>query len=591
MLDFDISFFEEEERDGFTIPSFMKHAWAAQLEMLALVDKICIENDISYFADWGTLLGAVRHKGYIPWDDDIDLCMMRSDVERFAEVVGNYEGIELSNIFNNPNHGMRANRVSNKVTFSVDRSDYKRYHGFPFSAGLDIFIIDYVPRDKKLEEEWVEATRICSGIINSREWLSTHSPMDEGYAGQVKAVRSAIRDLERICNIQFSEENPTDQEILILAEEISGLYSDEDSDYLTQIACLGVGMPYYIPKDTYRKSIRVPFENTTIPISENYDELLRLKYGDNYMTPINQGSGHDYPFYDRLIRAISEDRKHDSFEDTFNYIQNISSRYYIDFKKKTAEPLLHEEEESATYSSKVAALCELLEEFKRICNIANIPYYAINETLECAVEEDVDVFEDAYLHVAIHREDVVELLRVLPQELDPWFNCENIYTNSSYEDMRIHIWSDKYMCDEEDFAKRFHGCKEEVSMYVSVIDYVAQDEEQDEVSWGLIKNLVVTAESMPSEGAYSEDVLRIVEEWNRILSQPIDTDKNLRKEFLRAADNLCRVVESEDARGVRITEDVQKGINKIYDLSMFKGTREQPFFLTTISVPAAYDKM
>ena len=128
-------------------------------------------------------------------------------------------------------------------------------------------------------------------------------------------------------------------------------------------------------------------------------------------------------------------------------------------------------------------------------------------------------------------------------------------------------------------------------MYVSVIDYVAQDEEQDEVSWGLIKDLVVTAESMPSEGAYSEDVLRIVEEWNRILPQPIDTDKNLRKEFLRAADNLCRVVESEDARGVRITEDVQKGINKIYDLNMFKGTREQPFFLTTVSVPAAYDKM
>ena len=590
MLDFDVSYFEEETIDGFTVPAFMKHAWAAQLEMLSFVDKICEKNNIAYFADWGTLLGAVRHKGYIPWDDDIDLCMMRSDVERFAEVVGNYEGIELSNIFNNPNHGMRANRVSNKVTFSVDRSDNKRYHGFPFSVGLDIFIIDYVPRDKKLEEEWVEATRICSGIINSREWLSTHSPMDEGYAGQVKAVRSAISDLERICNMQFSEENPTDQEILILAEEISGLYSDEESDYLTQMACLGVGMPYYIPKDTYSKSIRVPFENTTIPIPENYDVLLRLKYGDNYMTPINQGAGHDYPFYDRLVQAISEDRKHDSFEDTFNYIQNISSRYYISFRKKKAEPLL-QKEEAITYSSKVAAMCELLEEFKRICSIAKIPYYAINETLECSLEVDVGALENSHLHVAIHREDIGDLLRILSQELDPWFNCENIYTNPSYEDMRVHIWSDKYMCDEEEFAKRFHGFREEVSMYVSVIDYVAQDEEQDEVSWGLIKNLIVTAESIPSEGPYSEDVLSIVEEWNRILPQSIDANKNLKREFLRAADNLCGVVELEDARGIRITEDVQMGKDKIYDLNIFKETREQPFFLTTIGVPVVYNKM
>ncbi len=591
MLDFDISFFEDEERDGFTIPSFMKHAWAAQLEMLALVDKICIENDISYFADWGTLLGAVRHKGYIPWDDDIDICMMRSDIERFAEVVDKYDGIELHNIFNTPDHGMRANRVTNKVTFSVERSNYKRYHGFPFSAGIDIFIIDYVPRDKELEKEWVESTRICSGIINSREWISTHSPADEGYVGQVRAVKDAIKELERICNIQFSEENPTDQEILILAEEISGLYSGEDSDYLTQMACLGVGMPYYISKDTYSKSIRVPFENTTIPIPANYDELLRLKYGDNYMTPINQGSGHDYPFYDNLIRAIYEDRAFDTFEATFDYIQDISSKYYINFRNKTTEPLLTVDDKSIPYSSKVAAMCELLEEFKKICDIAGISYYAINKTLECALEEDVKSLEGECLHVAIRREDLGDFLKVLPKELDVWFDCENIYTNTSYEDMRIHIWSDSYMCDGDEFAKRFHGYREEVSMYISIVDYVADNEEQANVSWGLIKNLIVTAESMPSEAPYSEDILRIVEEWNRILPQSIDANKNIKREFLRAADNLCGVVGLEDARGKRITEDVQSGLNKIYDLDTFDETEEQPFFLTTISVPVMYNKV
>lgn len=62
----------------------MKHAWAAQLEVLNDIDKACTENGIQYFAEWGTLLGAVRHHGFIPWDDDMDICMKRADYEKFC---------------------------------------------------------------------------------------------------------------------------------------------------------------------------------------------------------------------------------------------------------------------------------------------------------------------------------------------------------------------------------------------------------------------------------------------------------------------------------------------------------------------------
>ena len=85
-MEFQDQFFESEVREGFYITSMMKRSWAAQLEILKDVDEVCTKYGISYFADAGTLLGAVRHRGFIPWDDDLDICMMRKDYHRFISV-------------------------------------------------------------------------------------------------------------------------------------------------------------------------------------------------------------------------------------------------------------------------------------------------------------------------------------------------------------------------------------------------------------------------------------------------------------------------------------------------------------------------
>ena len=63
-----------------------KRVWAVQLEMLDEVERICKANGLKYFADSGTLIGTIRHEGYIPWDDDIDLAMLREDYETFLKV-------------------------------------------------------------------------------------------------------------------------------------------------------------------------------------------------------------------------------------------------------------------------------------------------------------------------------------------------------------------------------------------------------------------------------------------------------------------------------------------------------------------------
>ena len=72
---FDESYFEAEVRDGFYVPGVMKRYWAAQLEIMNDIAKVCAEYEIKWFANYGTLIGAVRHGGYIPWDDDLDIGM------------------------------------------------------------------------------------------------------------------------------------------------------------------------------------------------------------------------------------------------------------------------------------------------------------------------------------------------------------------------------------------------------------------------------------------------------------------------------------------------------------------------------------
>lgn len=121
-------FLEGEIRNSFYVETMMKKTWAAQLKVLSVVDEICKKNNIQYFADWGTLLGAVRHKGYIPWDDDMDITMKRDDYTKFCNIVmREVEGYDIVNIHTEKEWYSFHSRIVNGKCIRFDDEHLKNF--------------------------------------------------------------------------------------------------------------------------------------------------------------------------------------------------------------------------------------------------------------------------------------------------------------------------------------------------------------------------------------------------------------------------------------------------------------------------------
>ena len=80
------SFLQEEVRSGHLVTAQTKELWAVLLDLLNEFDRVCKKNNIHYFLDLGSMLGAVRHKGFVPWDEDIDISLLRKDYDRLMEM-------------------------------------------------------------------------------------------------------------------------------------------------------------------------------------------------------------------------------------------------------------------------------------------------------------------------------------------------------------------------------------------------------------------------------------------------------------------------------------------------------------------------
>lgn len=288
-MEFEPSYFQGEEREGFFIKPMMKRAWAAQIKTLKVIDAICKRHNIPYYAEWGTLLGAVRHQGFVPWDDDMDIGMKRADYVRFLAYAKEElpEGYKAINIYNNPEHKELLTRVVNSNAIRTNPEFLEEFYGCPYAVGVDIFPSDYLPLRK--EEEDILLTLLS--VVNplGRNWNDDKITMQD--------KMDTIKQIEEMCNIKFTQDSPMEQQLLILSDRICAMYWDTDATEITLMPMLYEYDHYRLPVSCYASTIDVPFENTTIPIPVGYEQVLTLRYGKDYMTPVREWGTHEYPFY------------------------------------------------------------------------------------------------------------------------------------------------------------------------------------------------------------------------------------------------------------------------------------------------------
>ena len=297
-------FFEDEVREGFYIPSAIKKAWGAELRVLNEIDSVCCKLGIKYFATWGTFLGAVRHGGYVPWDDDLDICMLRDDYNRFLE-----EGVPLLpkgyEIYDHKSRGDHIKFAANVVARSriCYEEDYlKEFHGFPYIAGVDLFQLDYMSPDPKEHEIF----RLKSMLLQKVAGDIVQGKLEEN------ELKEQLEQLTEIVGIEIPKGLGRDeirQFLDIKTVELFSYYVDkkELAEKVVQMMPCGIWDDdfYILPAKYYKTQVELPFETGKMPVALYYEPAIRKHYKD-YMKVFKGGGAHNYPFFSSMENEMQE---------------------------------------------------------------------------------------------------------------------------------------------------------------------------------------------------------------------------------------------------------------------------------------------
>ncbi len=293
-------YFQSEIIDGFEVSAMMKRCWAAQMEVLEIFDDICRRHSIRYFLADGTLLGAVRHKGFIPWDDDIDIWMFGDDLDTFIRDAGEEilsAGLSVLSPFTNKECTAlnMAYRINNsKYTYNLREDFLKKYWLFPFVAGLDIFTLNYIPRDAACENSLMQlfSTTVAIGTLWNDMSISEADKMDM-YIQLTKTLGVTPVEKEKIFN-----------HIWKLSDRIGHMYEESESDKVAELSAYINNPSKIYKKEWFYETVYLEFAGKKFPCPACYKEVLISDFGEDYMQPQMIAGEHEYPYYKKQHKEM-----------------------------------------------------------------------------------------------------------------------------------------------------------------------------------------------------------------------------------------------------------------------------------------------
>lgn len=241
------------------------------LDILVDVHNFCVQNNIKYAIDYGTLIGALRHKGFIPWDDDVDIVMSRPDYERFCQ---SYQSSDYRLIYygNDPSALATFARVVDckKTLYETERPWTKQESG----VWIDIFPIDGVESDKKVYARRYKRLRRMSKIAYKFRRQNHHINEKDSQWSKLKTIIAPF--------LSLGGKLPAfiiDQMVKTMSK-----VSFDSTPFVGQCSCLDDG-PIQFPKEDFEEYILLPFEQYKFYAMKGYDHHLRQLYGDYMQLP------------------------------------------------------------------------------------------------------------------------------------------------------------------------------------------------------------------------------------------------------------------------------------------------------------------
>lgn len=229
------------------------------LLLLKKFDGVCRRNDIKYSLHGGTLLGAVREKGFIPWDDDADISLTRENFSKLRNVFVNVKSTDE----------LYFDEVSSTVVMIWLRRNGK------IPVWIDIFIYDYISENFFLQKLKILGLVFFLGITKTDKRIKLTAK------GEYKGVRFAVAYGLYTLGRLFSHETKLKWKNKFSANCLVG-----NKRYMVRSNDQYKGLKLIISHNAVKDYFMVPFENTELMVHAGYAEILRSSYGDDYMTPV-----------------------------------------------------------------------------------------------------------------------------------------------------------------------------------------------------------------------------------------------------------------------------------------------------------------